>query len=78
VDRAVVALRVRAHTRRARDGEPPVPPGQAAARLQRVNRLFRLDADRPGVNLFEWHGDAPLAIDGAPVELMITAPGGAR
>jgi hypothetical protein len=71
---AIVALRVRAHTRPPRDGAPPPPPkGTARARLASVNRLFLLDAhDLPGPDLLTWRGDVPLAVDGAPWELPIT------
>ena len=77
---AIAALRVRAHTRRPRRGEPPLPKGAGRARLTSVNRLFLLDAqDTPGPDLLTWRGDAPLAVDGAPYEIAIargrTPPG---
>ena len=68
----IAALRVRAHTRRPRKGEPALPKGAARARLTSVNRLFLLDAeDTPGPDLLTWRGDAPLAVDGAPYEIAI-------
>jgi hypothetical protein len=69
---SIAALRVRAHTRRPRDGEAPLPRGAGRARLIRVNRLFLLNAqDEPGPDLLTWTGDAPLAVDGAPYEISI-------
>jgi hypothetical protein len=69
------ALRFRAYTRRARDGEPPIPPGAARATVVRVNKVFRLGHDflpRPG--LFDWKGSLPLAVDGPAGEIPVTAP----
>ncbi|MET0553673.1 MAG: hypothetical protein ABW221_11590 [Vicinamibacteria bacterium] len=69
---SLAALRVRAHTRRPREGEAPLPAGAGRARLTSVNRLFLLDAhDEPGADLLKWTGDAPLAVDGAPFEIPI-------
>lgn len=69
---SIAALRVRAHTRRPRDGEARVPPGAGRAQLTSVNRLFLLDSrDEPGPDLLKWTGVAPLAVDGAPFELAI-------
>jgi hypothetical protein len=69
---SVVALRLRAHTRRPREGERPLPKGAGRARLTSVNRLFLLDArDQPGIDLLSWRGDAPLAVDGEPFEIAI-------
>ena len=66
----VRALRLLAHTRPARRGEAPLPPGAGSARIDRVNRLFGLGADdRPGSSLFSWTGRRELAPDGAPFEL---------
>ena len=69
---SVAGLRVRAHTRRARKGEAPLPKGAGRARLTAVNRLFLLDAhDEPGPDLLRWTGDVPLAVDGEPFEIPI-------
>jgi hypothetical protein len=69
---SMVALRVRAHTRRPREGEAPLPEGAGRARLTSVNRLFLLDAhDEPGPDLLKWTGDVPLALDGEPFEIAI-------
>ena len=69
---SVAALRVRAHTRRPREGEPLLPKGAGRARLTSVNRLFLLDGrDEPGPDLLKWTGDAPLAVDGAAFEIAI-------
>ena len=69
---SIAALRVRAHTRRPREGEAPLPKGAGRARLTSVNRLFLLDAhDEPGPDLLKWRGDAPLAVDGEPFEIPI-------
>lgn len=69
---AIAALRVRAHTRRPREGESPLPKGAGRARLTSVNRLFLLGArDEPGPDLLKWTGDAPLAVDGEPLEIAI-------
>ena len=69
------ALRFRAYTRRTRDGEPPIPPGTAAATLRRVNRVFRLGPDfLPGPSPFEWKGSLPLAVDGPAAEIAASAP----
>jgi len=68
----VRALRLRAHTRPARRGEPPLPRGAGAARVERVNRLFGLGPDdRPGPNLFRWSAGAELAPDGPALELPV-------
>jgi hypothetical protein len=69
---SIAALRVRAHTRRPREGEAPLPQGAGRAHLTSVNRLFLLDTkDEPGPDLLTWRGDAPLAVDGAPFEIPI-------
>jgi hypothetical protein len=69
---AIVALRVRAHTRLPRNGEAPLPKGTGRAHLTRVNRLFLLDAhDEPGPDLLSWTGDVPLAVDDAPFQIAI-------
>jgi hypothetical protein len=66
----IVALRFRAFTRIAGEGEPA--PGSGAASLRRVNALFFLGADDlPGPSLFSWRGDRPLAPEVAPVELPV-------
>lgn len=69
---ALRALRVQAFTRLPREKERPLPPGSGHARLVRVNRLFLLgEDDEPGPNLLSWTGDAALAGEGPPHELLI-------
>jgi hypothetical protein len=69
---AVQALRVRAHTRPPAKGEEALPPGAGAARLTRVNRLFRLTGDyAPGPDLVRWTGEALLHGEGPGVELPV-------
>jgi len=66
----VRALRLRAHTRPARRGEPRLPPGSGSARIDRVNRLFGLGPDDgPGLSVFSWTGASELAPDGPPLEI---------
>ena len=68
----VQAIRLRAHTRPPRKGEAALPAGTGRARLTRVNRLFMLgDEDAPGEDLLRWTGEAPLAGEGAGVELPV-------
>jgi hypothetical protein len=79
VDAPLRALRFRAYTRRTREGEPPIPPGTAAATVVRVNKVFRLGPDfRPGPSLFEWKRSLPLAVDGAAAEILVTPPAASR
>ena len=74
VEAPLRALRFRAYTRRTRDGEPPIPPGTAAANVVRVNKVFRLGPDfLPRPSLFEWKGSLPLAVDGPAAEVAVTA-----
>jgi hypothetical protein len=74
-DAPLRALRFRAYTRRTREGEPPIPPGTAAATVVRVNKVFRLGPDfLPGPSLFEWKGSLPLAVDGSSGEIAVTTP----
>jgi hypothetical protein len=66
----VAGLRFRAYTREPEDGEKPLPPGAATARLTRVNRLFALGADySPMRSLLVWSGDLPIEVDGAATEV---------
>jgi hypothetical protein len=66
----VQALRLRAHTRPQRHGEPPLPKGAGAARLDRVNLFYGLGADdRPGPSLFSWAVGSELVPEGPPLEL---------
>jgi hypothetical protein len=68
----VRALRLRAHTRPPREGEPPLPRGTGSARVERVNRLYGLGLDdRPGPHLFRWSAGAELVPDGPPLELPV-------
>lgn len=68
----VRALRLRAHTRPPRRGEPPLPRGAGSARVERVNRLYGLGLDdRPGPNLFRWSAGAELVPDGPPLDLPV-------
>jgi hypothetical protein len=68
------ALRFRAYTRRTREGEPPVPPGSAAATVLLVNKVFRLGPDfLPGPSLFDWKGSLPLVV-GGPAGTIAVAP----
>jgi hypothetical protein len=69
-DTDVAGLRFRAYTRAPAEGEKPLPPGAATARLTRVNRLFRLSEDYAvGRTLLAWSGDLPIEVDGASVEV---------
>jgi len=64
------ALRLRAHTRPTRRGEPPLPRGAGAARIDRVTRVFGLGPDdTPGPSVFAWSEGADLRPDGPPLEL---------
>jgi hypothetical protein len=66
----VRTLRLRAHTRPARRGEPTLPRGAGSARIDRVNRFFGLGSDdRPGPSVFSWSQGAELPPDGPPLEL---------
>ena len=68
----VRALRLRAHPRPARRGEPRLPRGAGSARVERVNLFFGLGpVDRPGPSLFRWSAGAVLAPDGPAVELPV-------
>jgi hypothetical protein len=79
VESPIRALRFRAYTRRTREGEPPIPPGTAAATVVRVNKVFRLGADfLPGPDLFTWTGTLPLAVDGPAAEIFVTPPAVSR
>jgi hypothetical protein len=73
-DADIAGLRFRAYTREPREGEKPLPPGAATARLTRVNRLFRLGEDYlPARARMAWSGDLPLDVDGAPAEVPMRA-----
>jgi hypothetical protein len=66
----VRGLRVRAHTRPARRGEPALAPGSGRATLTRINRLFRLQDDfTPGPDRVHWTGEARLTGEGAAFEV---------
>ena len=76
-DTDVAGLRFRAYTRQPAEGEKPLPPGAASARLTRVNRLFALGADySPMRSFLAWSGDLPIEVDGAPTE--VPSSGGTR
>jgi hypothetical protein len=65
----LVAIRLRAHTRLPREGEPPLPPGTGRARVTRINKLFLIgEDDEPAENLFAWAGEAVLLAEGPPLE----------
>jgi hypothetical protein len=67
----LVALRVRAYTRLPEEGEAPLPPGTGRARVRRINKLFLPGEDgEPAGNLYAWAGDAALAAEGPPLELV--------
>jgi hypothetical protein len=69
-DADLAGIRFRAYTREPDKNEKPLPPGAAAARLTRINRLFRLGEDYlPLRSTLSWTGDLPLDVDGAPVEV---------
>ena len=69
------AIRLRAHTRPPRRGEPRLPRGSGSARIDRVTRLFGLGPDDlPGPSVFDWSAGADLRPDGPPFELPIAAP----
>ncbi len=64
------AVRFRAFTRAPREGEAPLPPGTARARLRRINHLFRLGAAfLPEADLLAWKGDLAIPVEGAAVEI---------
>jgi hypothetical protein len=68
----VTALRFRAYTRPARNGEARLPAGSGRATLRRINRLFGLDADDlPEASLFAWTGEAVLRGEGPAIELQV-------
>lgn len=68
----LTALRVRAHARPPRKGEPPPKNPSGPAHLRRVNKIFVMGpADQPEPSLFSWTGTAALPLDGAPVTLDI-------
>jgi hypothetical protein len=72
------SLRLRAHTRPARRGEVPLPPGSGSARIDRITRLFGLSPDDlPGPSAFSWSEGGGLRPDGAPLDLAIGPPAGA-
>lgn len=74
-DQDVAGLRFRAYTREVEEGEARPARGAAAARLTRVNRMFRLGEDySPGPTLWTWSGDLPIDVDGAASEV----PAGGR
>jgi hypothetical protein len=71
----VRAVRVRAHTRPSRRGEPALAPGSGSARIDRVNRLFALGPDgRPAASVFSWSEGADLRAEGPPLELAVAPP----
>ena len=69
-DADIAGLRFRAYTRDPDEGEKPLPPGSATARLTRVNRLFRLSEDYlPERTLLAWSGDLVIEVDNAASEV---------
>ena len=72
-DADIAGVRFRAYTRTPEEGENPLPPGVATARLTRVNRLFRLAEDYSlGRTLLAWTGDLPIDVDGPPAEVPVS------
>ena len=72
--RQVSALRVQAHARPPRKGEPAPKNPAGPAHLHQVNKIFVMDAaDQPGASFFWWKGNATLPLDGAPFTLEITS-----
>jgi hypothetical protein len=72
-DADIAGLRFRAYTRTPERDEKPLPPGAGAARLTRVNRLFRLGEDYSlGTTRLAWTGDLPIDVDGAPAEVPVS------
>lgn len=68
----VRGLRVRAHTRPARKGETPLPPGSGAATLSRVNTIFMLDETfTPRPSGAKWIGTLAVPVDDAAIEIPI-------
>jgi hypothetical protein len=71
----VSALRLRAHTRPARRGERPIPPGSGRARIERVNLFYGIGPDdRPAPSLLRWAEGRDLAPEGAALELAVPSP----
>jgi hypothetical protein len=53
----IARVRLRAYPRPLREGEPPLPPGAARVRLERLNTVFLLGDDYlPGPPLLRWRG----------------------
>lgn len=68
----IVSLRVRAHARPPKRGEPPPKSPSGPAHLRRVNKVFLMSAaDLPEPSLFSWTGNLVLPLDGAPATLEI-------
>ena len=66
----VVALRVRAFPRPAREGEPAPAPGTGSVTMKSVNMIFMLNGSYvPTKSPFTWKGSLPVKTDGAPVEI---------
>jgi hypothetical protein len=58
---SIRAVRVRAHRAPPERGRAKETP---SVRLDRLNRLFLADGDRPGLSVLRWEGPAALAVDG--------------
>jgi hypothetical protein len=68
----ITALRIRAYTRPAREGERPLPPGTGRVVLQRINRVFMLDgAFVPSLSAIRWQGSLEVPTDSAPVVMPV-------
>jgi len=68
----VRAIRLRAHTRPPRRGEPPLPPGSGSARVDRVSLFYGLGVDdRPTASVFQWQERANLPPDGEGLVLQV-------
>ncbi|MEO8361675.1 MAG: hypothetical protein ABI672_16695, partial [Vicinamibacteria bacterium] len=70
----VASVRVSAHARMARKGEPAPPKDAGPARLRRINKVFLMSsADLPEASVFSWTGETLLPLDGAPATLEVTS-----
>ena len=69
----IAAIRVRAYTRPARQGEPALAPGSGRVVLQRINTVFMLDnAYRPMPSGLRWTGALDVKPESAAVDVPVT------